>query len=369
MNFLIDIGHPAHVHLYRNLYFRLKDKGHKVLVTVKNLPSAKELLRLYGIDYKAFPEKSDTLPGKIWKQLWFDIELLRFCRKNDIKVAIGSSVTITHVSCISKVKSIVFDDDDDEVQPLVTRFVNPFASSLLSPDVLKGKRKRRDAIYYPAYHELAYLHPNQFQPDPTVLTDIRLKEGDPFFILRFNVFKAHHDTGVKGLSVKQKLKLIEILKPLGQIFITTERNIEPELKEFQMSISPDKAHSLLAYATLFIGDSQTMASEAAVLGVPSLRCNTFAGRISYLEEQEKKYRLTFGYLPDDFEKLVRKLKTLLAMPNLQEEWQRRRRAMLADKIDLSAFMAWFVENYPRSAQVLKDEPEYARRFRPAQITQ
>ena len=43
---------------------------------------------------------------------------------------------------------------------------------------------------------------------------------------------------------------------------------------------------------MFIGDSQTMTSEAAVLGVPSLRCNSFAGRISYINEQEFKYGLT-----------------------------------------------------------------------------
>ncbi|MCO6488993.1 MAG: DUF354 domain-containing protein [Phaeodactylibacter sp.] len=369
MNFLIDIGHPAHVHLYRNLYFRLREKGHTVVVTVKNLSSATQLLASYGIPYITMPEKPDALLGKIWKQAWFNLKLLQACRENEIAVAVGSSATIAHISCISKVKSIVFDDDDDEVEPLVARFVNPFASSLLSPNVLQGKRRRRDTVYYPAYHELAYLHPNHFRPDPAVLAESGLKEGSPFFILRFNVFKAHHDTGVKGLSPEQKLKLVEILKPHGAIFITTEREIEPELQEYQMKVSPQKAHSLLAYAAIFIGDSQTMASEAAVLGVPSLRCNTFAGRISYLEEQEKKYGLTFGYHPGDFDKLVWKLKTLLAMPNLKEEWQRRRRAMLADKIDLSAFMAWFVENYPRSAQALKDDPEYAGRFSPAQIAQ
>ena len=44
MNILIDIAHPAHVHLTRNTYFELTAKGHKVIVTVKDIPSAIQLL-------------------------------------------------------------------------------------------------------------------------------------------------------------------------------------------------------------------------------------------------------------------------------------------------------------------------------------
>jgi predicted glycosyltransferase len=33
---------------------------------------------------------------------------------------------------------------------------------------------------------------------------------------------------------------------------------------------------------LYIGDSQTMAAEAAVLGIPSIRFNSFVGKLVYL---------------------------------------------------------------------------------------
>jgi predicted glycosyltransferase len=177
------------------------------------------------------------------------------------------------------------------------------------------------------------------------------------------VFKAHHDIGVKGLSLEQKLELINMLKPHGRIFITTEREIENELSEYQMNISPEKAHSLLAYATLLIGDSQTMTSEAAVLGVPSLRCNSFAGRISYLEEEEKKYGLTYAFLPEEFDKLKLKLTDLLQMDNLHEEWQKRRQIMLNNKIDVTGFMVWFVENYPSSIEILQKNPDFFQQFK------
>ena len=117
------------------------------------------------------------------------------------------------------------------------------------------------------------------------------------------------------------------------------------------------------YATMLIGDSQTMTSEAAVLGTPAIRCNTFVGRIHYLEEEEHKYGLTYGFLPDQSEEMFNKIEELLAMPNLKEDWQTRRQRMLTEKIDYSRFLAWFVENYPESGKIMKDNPDYQWSFK------
>lgn len=363
MNFLIDIGHPAHVHYYKNLARDLEKKGHSVIWTVKDIPVAKHLLDVYGFKFIPLPTKAENIIGKIMKQIQYDLILLRICKKYRIDVAIGTSVSIAHISVISKVKSVVFDDDDDEVQPLVTKYVNPFASSLLSPEALTGKRKRKDTLYYPGYHELAYLHPKRFSPEISVLAEAGLMPNEPFFIMRFNVFKAHHDIGVKGLSLEQKLQLVDILKPHGKIFITTERNIETELKEYQLKIKPEKIHSLLSYATLFLGDSQTMTSEAAMLGTPSLRCNSFAKRISYLNEQEQKYGLTFAYEPESFQNFVEKLKSLIDTPNLKKDWLIKRNKMLSEKIDVTAFWTWFLENYPESISNINTNKDIWLKFK------
>ena len=363
MRVLIDICHPAHVHLYRNFYFEMLNKENQLLVTTKDLQSTKELLDLYSIPFKSFSKKSDSLFGKVTRQFLFDWEQYKIAKENIIDIGLGTSITNTHVSQVTKMKSIVMDDDDDEVQPLFVKYAHPYADCILSPDVLKGKRKRKDTVYYAGYHELAYLHPKRFKPDPEVFNEIGLKPEEPFFIMRFNAFKAHHDIGIRGLSIEQKLKLIELLSGWGKIFITTERDIEPELLHYQLEISPEKTHSLLYYAAMFLGDSQTMTSEAAVLGTPAIRCNSFVGRISYLEEEEHKYGLTYGFKPDDFSSLLKKVNELLTIPNLKEEWQHRRQRMLAEKIDVTAFMVWFVENYPDSARIMREEPEYQLRFK------
>ena len=361
MNILFDINHPAHVHLLRNAYFLLTEKGHQVMVVVKEIPSAMRLLDLYGIPYTNIGKKDDALMKKGLDQLAYDRRLLRLVRTHGIELGVGSSINIAHVSKLCKMKSIILDDDDDEVEPLFVKFGHPFADTILSP--ADTPRRSKKTVYVNAYHELAYLHPNRFTPDPSVLGDAGVTEGEPYFVMRFNAFKAHHDVGVVGLTIENKRRLVEYLSSKGKVFITTERDIDDEFKPYQLKVSPEKAHSLMYYATMLVGDSQTMTSEAAVLGTPAIRCNTFVGRIHYLEEEEHEYGLTYGYRPEQSEEMFAKIEELLSMPNLKEEWQIRRQKMLSEKIDYAQFLAWFIENYPESQKTIKDNPEYQFRFK------
>ena len=361
MNILFDINHPAHVHLLRNAYFLLTEKGHQVTVVVKEIPSAMRLLDLYGIPYLNIGKKDDALMKKGLDQLVYDRRLLKMVRDHHIDLGVGSSINIAHVSRLCKMKSIILDDDDDEVEPLFVKFGQPFADTILSP--VDTPRKSKRTVYVNAYHELAYLHPNRFTPDSSVLADAGVEEGEPYFILRFNAFKAHHDVGVVGLTIENKRRLVDFLKTKGKVFITTERDIDDEFKPYQLKVSPEKAHSLMYYATMLVGDSQTMTSEAAVLGTPAIRCNTFVGRIHYLEEEEHKYNLTYGFRPEQSEAMFQKIEEILSMPNLKQEWQIRRQKMLSEKIDYAQFLAWFIESYPESKTIMKDNPEYQFRFK------
>ena len=356
MNILIDIGHPAHVHLFRNFHHEMTMRGHDLHVTVKNLPSARRLLDLYGIPYEVTGNKGGSITGKALRQASFSLSLARIAHSKRIDFGIGSSLSIAHASRLTRMRSLVFDDDDDSVQPLMVRYGHPFADAVISPSALRGARASSKAVFYPGYHELAYLHPNRFVPDQGVLKEAGVNGGDRYFVMRFNAFRAHHDKGVKGLSAEQKMALVRQLQKHGRVFITTEADIEKELSDYQLRVRPDMVHSLLSQATMFIGDSQTMTSEAAVLGVPALRCNTLVRSISYLNEEEEKYGLTYGFSPEDFNELQNKIESLLGKQDLALEWKRKRDIMLGDMIDVTSFMVWLVENFPPSGRIsdLKD---------------
>lgn len=360
MNILFDIGHPAHVHLFRNVYHNLVKDGHVVYVTTKNIPSVFRLLEIYGIPYVSFGSKHDSLLMKAFDQFRYDARLWWMAWSKHINVGVHG-ITVAHISKLSPMKSILPDDDDDEVEPIFSKYGHPFADTILSP--VGTHRESKNAIFYHSYHELAYLHPNEFQPDPTVLHDAGVNEGDPYFILRFNAFKAHHDVGVVGLTIENKRRLVQYLSSKGRVFITTERNIDDEFKPYQLKVSPEKAHSLMYYATMLVGDSQTMTSEAAVLGTPAIKCNSFAGRLSVPNELEQRYGLCYSFLPNEAESFFDKIQELISMKGLKKEWQLRRQKMLSEKIDYAQFLTWFIENYPESRETMKENPDYQWRFK------
>ena len=106
-----------------------------------------------------------------------------------------------------------------------------------------------------------------------------------------------------------------------------------------------------------------MTNEAAVLGTPALRLNSFVGKISYLKEQEDRYKLAFGFKPNEFQLLMNKVKELLSMDNLKEEWKLRKKNMLLDKIDVTSFLVYLIDNYPESLSDIKNDADYFVKFK------
>jgi len=347
MNILLDIGHPGHVHLLRPVADELRRRGHRLFFSVRDIPVALRLMEHYGMaPYLNLGGKRDSLFGKAQTVLHQDMELLRFVRRNAIDIGLSSGIVLSHVARLTKMKSLVFDDDDDAAEPLVVKYGHPMSDVVFTPNCIR--RKTKHAVYYAGTHELAYLHPNRFVPDSTVLSRAGLQEGEQFFIMRFVALKGHHDVGQQGLNLEQKKALVDMLKRYGKVVITSEREIEPEFEQYRLPVPPWDIHSLMYYSSMFVGDSQTMTSEAAVLGVPALKCNTFAGRLSVPNMLENKYGLCYAYPPHDFGKMMAHIESLLEREpeDLRSEWQAKRRRFLDEHIDVTAFFVKTIEDNP-----------------------
>jgi hypothetical protein len=114
---------------------------------------------------------------------------------------------------------------------------------------------------------------------------------------------------------------------------------------------------------MYIGDSQSMAVEAALLGTPGIRFNDFAGKIGVLNELENEYTLTYGIKTTDPDRLFAIIEKLLTNTNLENEFKERRQRMIKEKINVPSFFHWFIENYPESNQIMKENPDYQYNFR------
>jgi predicted glycosyltransferase len=213
-------------------------------------------------------------------------------------------------------------------------------------------------IRYAGCHELSYLHPNYFQPDKKVLDELRLQPDEKYAIFRFISWNASHDKGQKGISLEMKRKLISLLEKKYRIFITSEASLPKDLEIYRLKTSPEKIHSLLAFASLVITEGATMASECAMLGTPAIYINSiYAGTIN----DQEKAGLLFSFKNE--EGLIDKVNEFISGSLTPEIFRQRKELFLKDKIDVTAFLVWFVENYPDSADMMRKNPEYQLRFK------
>lgn len=363
MNYLFQLNHPAHYHLFKNSIKELKSKGHDVRILARRKDVLLDLLKNETYDVLSV-QKGKSLFQKIKLNKQAQKEILSYAQINKPDLIIGTG-DFSYVTKKLGIPSVFCGEDDANLNVLLflwTLVTYGNFSTILAPVSVNNSIWNKKTTFYHGYHKLAYLHPNQFTPNKKIVEQY-FSTGKPYFILRFAKLNAYHDMNIKGINTSIAERLIEILEKHGDIYITSERELEPQFEKYRLKINPLDIHHVMYYSKLYIGDSQSMAVEAAMLGVPSVRFNDFAGKISVLEELEHKYGLTFGIKTNRPEKLFEKIEDLLSVPNLHEEFQRRRQKMLADKIDVTAFLVWFIENYPESARVMKETPEYQWRFK------
>ena len=346
MKILVYLGHPAHFHNYKNTIAALKAHGHQVEVLIKKKDILEDLLKNAGIPYHNILEegRKDSRAGiflGIVKRAW---RLNGFCRKFHPDILTGSSVENSWIGPLRHIPVISIGEGDAEGVPSYAKLTYPGASVILCPDTCDCGKWNDKAVKYPGYQELGYLHPDNFTSDKAVVRKY-FNPDDPYFLMRFSGLNAHHDVGIRGINNRIARQLVDILEPHGRVFITSERSLGPEFEPYRIAINPLDIHHVMAFADLYLGDSQTMAAEAGVLGVPFVRFNDFVGRIGYLDELENKYHLGFGIKPDAEDKLYETVEALLSMPDRRSVFQERRKQMLSEKINFADFLTQFIENY------------------------
>ena len=326
MRIVVDINYPGHVHLFKNFIEIMKSKGHDILITASEKEVSLELLDLYKFEYVNLGSYGKSPFEKLLSIPKLDYRMYKAVKNFNPDIFLGvGSIRASHVAYFTGKPCIAFEDTEHcKEQHLL--YV-PFTSKILTPTCFK-KEFRKKQVPYSGYHELAYLHPNDFTPNPDVLKEFGLTEDDNYTILRFVSWNASHDLGHHGLSLEDKRKAVYEIGKYGRVLITSEKPLPDDLDKLKIFVSPEKIHDLLYYAALLYGESATMASECAVLGTHAIFCD-FAGR-GYTDEEEQKYNLVFNFY-DEISMAKNSLNRaieLLKNPNLKKEGKNKREILL-----------------------------------------
>ena len=338
----------------------MRERGNAVYLIARDYGETITLLNELNLDYYIYSRPTVSKHGKVLSLPFDVLRAYNYLRSLNIDIITGFGVYDAFTAFLLRVPAIVFNDSEPlanmKSYAIQFKLYMPFISVMITPESFKQDLGGKQ-IKINSYKELAYLHPNYYKPDDSIFDLLGLAHNEDYVLLRFNAFDAVHDFGIRGFSANDKIRLVNELEKYAKVFISSEAGIPDEINDRVMKIPKSRIHDAIYYAKMLVTDTQTMTTEAAILGTPTIRCNHFVGPndMGNFVELEKKYGLIFNYSEPD--KSINKAVELIQDNNLRNEWDAKRDILLKDKTDITAFMVWFVENYPRSLCEYKKNPD------------
>jgi predicted glycosyltransferase len=341
MKVLVDINHPSQVHLFKYVIAELRKRGHNVIVTASQKDVSYKLLDAYGIDYIKMGTYGDTFAKKLINLFVLDFRMFKvvFKHRPDVLTGLGS-FRIAHAGFLCGKKTLILEDTEHSTGQIA--LYKPFATNILTPSCFISDYGKKQ-IRYEGCHELAYLRPERFTPDREVAKKFGIDISEKYCVIRFVSWRASHDIGQHGIIDGQKLNFIKEISKYARPYLSSEAQLPMELASYRLNVPPHLIHHIMAFASLYVGEGATMASESAILGVPAVYVNTL--RLGYIDMHEK-----YGLLKQtaDIQQAVKYCIDWLTDPQTKQTCAKARQKFLAEKIDVTDYIVKTIEQYGKS---------------------
>lgn len=342
----VDITHPAHFHFFKNAIAEWNARGHDVLILSRDKDLTLQLLDEAKLPHKMLTKVRQGMLGLAIELVEHSVGVWQAMQKHGSQVvaAIGGTF-IVHPASLLGIPSLVFYDTENA--KLSNRITYPFATRIYTPRAYRydlGPKQER----YDGFQELPYLHPKRFTPDPAKLAVEGLNPGDPFTFVRLVAWNSHHDVGDFG--VRDVHNVVSRLEKYGRVLISSESSLPDDLKPYERKGTVSDVHHVLAFARLFFGESATMASEGAQLGVPGIFLSTSSR--GYTDELEKRYQMVFNFNGENAleDRALNCAEAILSDPKSPNLFRQRHTDMMKEQIDVTEFIVRVVENYAREGK-------------------
>jgi hypothetical protein len=276
MRYLFFTNTPAHVHMYKHAAARLRDEGHEVLVLGRDYGCTVPLLRYTDLPFRVYGE-CDTTKGSLFRELpRHYVNIARLTRRFDPDLIFGMGSYAAHAGLMTQTPVVLLvDSEPTSLDHLLSQ---PFANAILTPHAFR-KDLGENHYRFRGFKESAYLHPEVFSPRGDIRDRLGLDEDEEYAILRLNAFGSHHDVNQSGFGPADRRTLIDRLSEDVTVLVSDEggdmRFDDVDAEPFDLH--PALLHDALAEASLLVADTQTMVTEAALLGTPAVRSNSFVG--------------------------------------------------------------------------------------------
>lgn len=340
MRYIFEFNHPKHYYQFKYVMEGLQSHGHEILILARDKDVLLNVLNEKKVQYHIFGKHNKTMLTKILGTFSLVNNYLKIARRYKPDVIVSKASWYgTFTARLLGIKSVIFPDS--EVVVVTNKFVVPICSKVVTPQNFQlnyGKKHVRVAGIY----EDCYLSPHVFTPNDAVVNEYGLVK--PYAIVRFVGWYANHDVGKNGFSLEDKIKLVESISKNMTVYVSSESQLPVQLEKYRLPTPASRIHDVLSSADLYIGDSQTMASEAALLGTPAIRSNSFVGPddMSNFKMLENEYHLLYNIaIPDE---AISKAEEMSATSQ-KEIWQQRRTEYYQHIGDINAAIVKILETW------------------------
>lgn len=279
MRILIDIVHPADVLFFRRPMLRFAELGHETLVLSRHKDVTCGLLDEFGISHRPVSTASSGLVGLGLEMMRRSLTTTLAARgfRPDVMLGFGG-VAIAHAGKLLGIPSLSFYDTENAT--LQAKVTWPFISHLYVPENYQATTPVGRTTRLSGVKELSYLHPAYFMPQRDLAVEAGLDPDQDNTFIRLVAWRANHDIGKTGWDESTLRNVIAHLP--GRVHLSSEVPLPADLLPLRYRGKLSTVHHLIGFCRLFVGESASMAAEAALLGVPSIYAADF--KLGYIDE-------------------------------------------------------------------------------------
>lgn len=298
MNIWFDILHTPQYNFYRNIIRRLDKEGHRVYVTVLNrgkMPAIvrHELADCQHVQIDIIGEHRFTKLSAIWHANVIRLfQLMKWKCHKKIDVAFSNGFLCPCVCWLNGVPAYAFDDDPQcyDYRPKIWFSKKSYYCLYKRPQNMTLSRK---VEVLPVLKEWSYLALNQFVPNKKELEAYHVEPYSYFFFREVSVGTVNY----VGQAPDSILRIAQDVPKDMPVLLSLEKKDKYEQypKNWTLLQEPlEDIHSLIYYSCGLVSSGDSMAREAALLGVPSyylgvrydMPANAAAAKVAKLQNQQ-----------------------------------------------------------------------------------
>jgi uncharacterized protein len=266
---IFDIVHPAHVNLFKNA-IKILSLNADVYISILDRGIVRPILEneLAGFNFYTVTKRAKTKLGLIFKnnivraiKMFILIKMI----KPDVGISCGQ-VSFSMPLTLLGIPNFQFSDDAERKMVVISESL--FATQKFFPPIGENELKYLVRTHcYNAMKQWAYLHPNYFLPDKKALDPLGLKEREYVFIREVSTDSFNYlnqkEASLSQLTIPANYKILLSLenKEASKLYPRHWVILQEPVEGF---------HSLIYYSAGVISSGDSLAREAALLGVPSI---------------------------------------------------------------------------------------------------